>query len=90
MLASRSAEVFVDQRSLDPFKSRTNRASSRTCLLHDCVQMLLILCDGLAHRPSNVVIDKSDRPAVLVDPLLLVLCMEVLRYGYRSCQRVVN
>jgi hypothetical protein len=43
-----------------------------------------ILCGSLAHHPSSVVIDKSDRPTVLVDSLLDKICVEEKKQDRRQ------
>jgi hypothetical protein len=60
----------VDEGSLIPFKRRPTPAFPLRRSLYDSLETLLILRGGFAYDLSSVVIDKSDSPTVLVDPLL--------------------
>jgi hypothetical protein len=60
----------VDKGGLIPFKRRPTPEFLLRRSLYDSLKTLLILCGGRAYDLSSVVIDKSDSPTVLVDPLL--------------------
>jgi hypothetical protein len=44
--------------------------------LYNRLEAIFILCGGLAYQPSSVVIDKGDRPTVLIDSLLHEVCVK--------------
>jgi hypothetical protein len=66
----------VDEGRLVPFEGRPTPTLPLRRLLYDRLEALFVLCGGLAYYLSSVVIDKSDRPTVLVDSLLHEVCVK--------------
>jgi hypothetical protein len=60
----------VDKGGLILFKRRPNSTFLLRRSLYDSLETLLILRGGRTYDLSSIVIDKSDSPTVLVDPLL--------------------
>ena len=66
----------VDEGRLIPFEGRPTPALPLRRLLYDRLEAIFVLCSGLAHHPSSVVIDKGDRPTILIGSLLHEVCVE--------------
>jgi hypothetical protein len=60
----------VDEGSLIPFERRPTPALPLGRSLHYSLETIHVLCYSLAHNLRGVVVNKSDRTAVLVDSLL--------------------
>lgn len=69
----------VDEGGLVPFEGCTAPSFPLRRPLYDGLKPTLILCGGLAHHPSNVVIDESNRATAPVDTVLHEICIEEMK-----------